>query len=192
MGSIFAVKRTEWAELPQPARLVGTTDLAGMLGIDTKAAKKLMRSGLAGPAYELAPRGFYVPESPVLDELAGRDWLRAPYVSAFVARVGPPEIAPPGDGRTFLGWHACLPEEQHDSYSRWWPAADPEALVGGLFIATIATFVVVVRRIEGFETGPGRLRAFDLAEAGDEGAPFRGARIRTPPGGNTVLLPGSS
>lgn len=176
--------------LPEPVWLASSIDVAQHLELDRKSADRVMDARVAGPLYVAGNRRMIAWAD--LEQLIQWPFVSGPHPAAFVARVSaarPDDLDP---DRAYLGWRGDLPPAQRlDGVARWWPAIDPDALVGTLFIAVLATFVVETAMITGWRPGTRGLRHFDLVTpADDSGADrFTGHRIRTPPGGNTLYLP---
>jgi hypothetical protein len=184
--------------------LVGPPQVTERLNIGTKAAIRLIRTGLAGPLYRFVQ--YETVERSRLEVLADpaiwpvRNLDDMP--PAFVVRVGPPDErdaedfpGPPSpDGsrphwkRSWKGWHKDAPRsEQLAGVTRWWEIREPEQLIGLLFVATVSGFTVEVGRIKGARpSGRDTTWAFDVTDPPEEDAEasaWRNVRTKQPPGG---------
>lgn len=175
-------------ELPPPVALASGYEIARTLDVDRRQAVKLAESGLLGTTYR--SEGAILVQQDRLPSLAARPFLTGPHPPARVVRVAPARPDEVDTERDFLGWHADLPQQvRWDGTRGWWAVKHPEDVK--VLVVVLCTFIVEVFAVTGFETGLQDKHRFEVLEAPRAGRPFRGKRLRTPPGGSTVLLAGA-
>lgn len=160
-------------------QLMSTRAAARLLGIAAPAAATLLAAEVAGPAYTDGKVLTSLAED--IERLAGRD-LANTEVPALQVKVSPAVYSPPEE--RWVGWHRRLTEQQLEEGTRmWWFAREPERLLDCALVATVAGFVVRVRRIEDLTIGKNGKVAFVTSQpTSDHKLAYEGLRIPTEQG----------
>ena len=161
------------------------------LGVNRVQVDKLTAAGLLRVAGTHGRTPFY--DRHDLDALERRPYADPGDDVGIVVHVGGPvpDPDPVGNDRPHVGWHAAGVSQNRATdllgITCWWNVGTrlAAALVGGIFLADVSSFIVEAQRITGWDehpTRPGFIR-FHVADLAPEVAGrYLGTRITPAPG----------
>lgn len=178
-----------------PSVLVSSVVAAAHLGMDRRTANKIARAGLLGETFTSDRGGTLVRQAAVDDMVTSKSLVPEQHPAAFVVRL---EMAVEETGaalaiRPFRGWHANLAghPDAVAGWDRWWPLADPDAVIGLPIVAQVGPVIVAVRTVNArpvSEFGRWRLPTTDQVEAAAASAFRVGRWLPLRPGSITAHL----